>query len=70
MKTLSDYMNDPSVVNEQMPLREVHAIRMMIYDRTKDMTPAERTAYYNNRLIETQKSTVSKSSKTQEEPKN
>jgi len=55
VKTLSDYMNDPSVVNEQMPLREVHAIRLMIYDRTKDMTPAERTAYYNNRLIETQK---------------
>ena len=48
MKTLNDYMNDPSVVNEPMPLREVHAIRLMIHDRTKDMTPAERTAYYNN----------------------
>ena len=55
MKTLSDYMNDPSVVNEQMPLRELHAIRLMIYDRTKDMTPSGRTAYYNNRLVETQK---------------
>jgi hypothetical protein len=48
-------MNDPSVVNEQMPLREVHAIRLMIYDRTKDMTPAERTAYYNNKAVEAQK---------------
>ena len=48
MKTLNDYMNDPSVVNEQMPLREVHTIRLMIYDETKDLTPAEKTAYYNN----------------------
>jgi hypothetical protein len=47
-------MNDPSVVNEQMPLREVHAIRLMIYDRTKDMTPAERTAYYNEKAVEAQ----------------
>ena len=54
MKTLVDYMNDPSVVNEPMPLREVHAIRLMIYDETKDMTPAERTAYYNRSLIEAQ----------------
>ena len=55
MKTLNEYMNDPSVANEPMPLREVHAIRLMIYDRTKDMTPAERTAYYNNRLVEAEK---------------
>ena len=48
MKTLNDYMNDPSVVNEPMPLREVHAIRLMIHDETKDMTADERRAYYNN----------------------
>ncbi|MCL2153565.1 MAG: hypothetical protein FWH57_11530 [Oscillospiraceae bacterium] len=52
MKTLNDYMNDPSVVSEPMPLREVHAIRLMIYDETKDMTPTERTAYYNDGLKE------------------
>jgi len=52
VKTLDDYMNDPSVVNEPMPLREVHAIRLMIYDETKDMSPAERTAYYNDSLKE------------------
>ena len=52
MKTLNDYMNDPSVKNEPMPLREVHAIRLMIHDRTKDMTSAERTAYYNRRGAE------------------
>ena len=54
MKTLSDYMNDPSVINEPMPLREVHAIRLMIYDETKDMTISEKTEYYNNCLNEIQ----------------
>jgi len=46
-KTLDDYMNDPEVVNEPMPLREIHAIRLMIHDETKSMTPAEHTAYFN-----------------------
>ena len=54
MKPLNDYMNDPSVANEQMALREIHAIRLMIYDETKDMTSAERTAYYNDSLKEIQ----------------
>ncbi|MCL2792447.1 MAG: hypothetical protein FWD87_05080 [Spirochaetaceae bacterium] len=46
-KTLDDYMNDPDIINEPMALREVHAIRLMIYDEIKDMTPEERTAYFN-----------------------
>lgn len=46
-KTYEDYYNDPDIINEPSALREVHAIRLMIQDRTKDMTPAERTAYYN-----------------------
>ena len=46
-KTYEDYYNDPDIINELSALREVHAIRLMIQDRTKDMTPAERTAYYN-----------------------
>ncbi|MCL1829610.1 MAG: hypothetical protein FWG32_09010 [Oscillospiraceae bacterium] len=54
MKTLNDYMTDPSVVNEPMPLREVHAIRLMINDEIKDMTHAEKTAYYNDSLKEIQ----------------
>jgi len=37
-------MNDPDIINEPMPLREIHAIRLMIHDETKDMTPEERTA--------------------------
>jgi len=41
VKTLEHYMNDPSIVHLQMPLREVKAIRLMIYDEEKDMTPDE-----------------------------
>jgi hypothetical protein len=47
-------MNDPEIVGEPMPLREVHAIRLMIYDDTKDMTKDERKAYYNKGLAEAQ----------------
>jgi len=46
MKTLDDYLNDPDLIGEPSALREVHAIRLMIHDETKDMTAEERTAYY------------------------
>ena len=46
MKTLEDYMNDPSVTHLQMPLREVKAIRLMIYDEQKNMTPEELKEHY------------------------
>ena len=46
-KTFDDYYNDPDIINEPTALREVHAIRLMIQDETKDMSAAERTAYYN-----------------------
>ena len=46
MKTLNDYMNDPSVTHLQMPLREVKAIRLMIYDEQKNMTSEELKTYY------------------------
>ena len=52
MKTFEDYMNDPDIIDEPMPLREVHAIRFMIQDETKDMTPDERKAYYTDGLDE------------------
>jgi len=54
VKNIEDYMKDPSVAFEPMPLRELRAIRLMIHDRTKDMTSAQRTAYYNKRLAEAQ----------------
>ena len=46
-KTLDDYMNDPDIINEPMPLREIYAARLKIHDETKDMTTEERAAYYN-----------------------
>ena len=45
-KTLEDYMNDPAVAHLQMPLREIKAIRLMIYDEEKDMTPDELKEHY------------------------
>ena len=46
-KTLDDYLNDPDIINEPMPWREIYAARLKIHDETKDMTAEERTAYYN-----------------------
>ena len=46
-KTLDDYLNDPDIAHEPEPIREIHAIRLMIHDETKDMTPEEHTAYFN-----------------------
>ena len=40
-------MNDPSVAHLQMPLREVKAIRLMIYDEQKDMKSDEIKDYYD-----------------------
>jgi hypothetical protein len=47
MSNLSDYRNDPDIADEQMPLREVHAIRLMLNDETKHMTPEEHAAFVN-----------------------
>ena len=41
-------MNDPGIVNEPRPLREVHAIRLMLHDETKHMSPEEHAAFVNN----------------------
>ena len=43
-KTFESYMNVPDIISEPMPLREIHAIRLMIHDETRDMTPEERTS--------------------------
>ena len=48
-KTLDDYMNDPDIIDEPLALREIHAIRLMIYDETKHMTNAEHIDYFNKR---------------------
>ncbi len=48
-KTLDDYMNDPDIIDEPMALREIHAIRLKIYDETKGMTAAEYNSYVHER---------------------
>ena len=47
MKSLEDYLNDPTVAKMPMPLREVKAIRLMIYDETKDMTSEQLREHYD-----------------------
>lgn len=54
MNKLDTYMNDPEIINEPLPLREVHAIRLMIHDDTKGMQPDEVRAYYKKGLDEAQ----------------
>jgi len=46
-KIIDDYLNEPELAREPQALREVHAIRLKIYDEIKNMTVAERTAYYH-----------------------
>ena len=46
-KTFDDYMNDPDIAKMREPWREIHAIRLMQRDKTKDMTFEERKAYYD-----------------------
>jgi hypothetical protein len=48
MKTIDDYLNDPALADESSALREVHAIRLKIYDETKGMTSEEHTAYFHD----------------------
>jgi hypothetical protein len=51
-KTLEDYMNDPEIAHEPMALREIHAIRLKIYDETKGMTSKEYGAYVHRGATE------------------
>jgi hypothetical protein len=56
MKTITDYLNDPRILNDpQMagalePVREVHAARLMIQDETAGMTTAELAAYHKQNI--------------------
>jgi hypothetical protein len=51
-KTVEDYMNDPALVGEMEALREIHAIRLMIHDETKAMSPDEKRAYFHKGTID------------------
>jgi hypothetical protein len=51
MKTLADYLNRPEIADEPMAHREVHAIRLMQQDETKDMTPEQRREYAHKKAM-------------------
>ena len=46
MNSYDQFYNDPEIVNEPKSLREIHAIRLKIYNDIKDMTPDEKKKYY------------------------
>jgi len=59
MKTLDDYssdlrmINDPEMSGALEPIREIHAVRLMLQDETTGMALAEKVAYINTRGRET-----------------
>jgi hypothetical protein len=48
-RTIDEYMNDPEIIREPAAMREIHAIRLKIYDEIKNMTPTEQTEYFNKK---------------------
>ena len=52
MKTVQDYLKDPRMLNDPAmaealdPVKEIHAIRLMIQDETEGMSAVERIAYH------------------------
>ena len=58
MKTVSDYLHDPRILSDQdmaealEPVREIHAIRLMLQDERNGMTPEEEVAYLNKKAEE------------------
>ena len=52
MKTVQEYMNDPRMLDDPAmaealePVKEIHAIRLMIQDETAGMTVAEKIALH------------------------
>jgi hypothetical protein len=49
MNKLEKYLSDPDIINEPMPLREVHAIRLMMQDETVGMNTEERHSYWRKK---------------------
>jgi len=56
MKTVQEYMNDPRMLNDPgmaralEPVKEIHAIRLMIQDETAGMS-AEEIEAYNKKCV-------------------
>ena len=50
MTRLEHYLADPALADEPLPLREIHAIRLMIHDDTQNLSADEIRAYYQAEL--------------------
>jgi len=52
MKAIQEYMNDPRMLNDPAmavalePVREIHAIRLMLQDETAKMNTTEKAAFH------------------------
>ena len=59
MKTIAEYLNDPRILNDPEmpkalePIREIHAVRLMLQDETAGMNSAEKVAFINAKGRET-----------------
>ena len=59
MKSFSDYINDPRILNDPEmtdaleAIREIHAARLMLQDETAGMCTADKIAFINARGKET-----------------
>ena len=55
MKTVSDYLNDPRILNDPdmvgalEPIKEIHAIRLMLQDETAGLSQEEEIDYLNKK---------------------
>ena len=50
MKSITEYMNDPrmaEIADEPLPVKEVHAWRLMVQDEKQGMSGEERETYYD-----------------------
>ena len=56
MKTIQEYMNDPRMLNDAAmsgalePVKEIHAIRLMLQDETAKMNTIEKAAYHKREV--------------------
>ena len=58
MKAIVDYLNDPRILSDPEmavalePIKEIHAIRLMLQDERAGMSPEEEVEYLNKKAEE------------------
>ena len=58
MKTITEYLNDPRILDDPAmaealePIKEIHAIRLMLQDERAGMSPEEEVEYLNKKAEE------------------